>query len=1089
MANINVGNLPVAISVTGDDYVPLDQGGVTKRAKASLIAGTATGFVPTTRRIDAGVGLSGGGTLATDVTINFDPSVLFAATTQAAADQYVIQQAATSLPKTITFANSMKAIGTLGASPALDLVADKFVVLRAADGLTYSATASQISLAAGNVPAGGTVGQVLAKNSSTNYDTSWINNSITLNALSIAANPTAGTATSTSVTLGSTLTFVSTSLRTVAGTGDVTWSANSFATTISANAVTNAKFRQSVAVSVVGNATNATADVADITGTANQILRINGAGTALAFGSIDLAQTAAVGTSILPVANGGTGVATTTAYALLAGGTTSTGPLQSLASVGTSGQVLVSNGAGNLPTWQTATSAIGAALTKADDTNVTLTLGGAPTTALLSATSITAGWTGQLSLTRGGTAASLTASNGGIVYSNASAMAILAGTATAGQHLQSGSSAAPSWTTATFPSTAAAGTILAAGTANTITATATPTLGIAGTTLGTLAFAGNTSGTVTVRPQAAAGTPTLTYPNASGTFAVSATAPITLNTTTGDIGITSAALTKVDDTNVTLTLGGTPGSALLAATSITAGWTGQLSLARGGSNASLTASNGGIVYSTASAMAVLSGTATANQILMSGSSAAPAWSTATYPATTVANQILYSSATNTVTGLTSIAGGVLNTNSSTVPLITASPTLGVQQSSRGQLILANTAAGAYSATVQSSNSATAATTITLPPDAGTNGYVLATDGAGTTNWIAVAGVGTVTSIGPGSGLTSTLTATAPGSAITGAGTLSAASLVNAQTGTTYTMVDGDRAKTVTFSNTSSVAVTLPQAGAASAFQAGWFCNVQNLNRGAVTITPTTSTINNGAATLVLQRGQGGRIVSDGTNYTYLPAGRPSVIIQKFTSSGTYTPTTGMTYCIVEMVGGGGGGGGSTGNASYLTAGGGGGAGGYSRSIVSAASIGASQVVTIGAAGTASSNSAGGAGGNTSLGSLVVANGGSGGSLGTSGAFGGPGAGGTAGTGDLTVPGAGGQYGPYVSGTGSGAIAPPGASGGMSFYGGGSAQVSASSGTAVSGNASGNYGNGGGGGISNFVGTNSSGGAGSAGLILITEFFG
>jgi len=865
MANINVGNLPVAISVTGDDYIPLDQGGVTKRAKASLIAGTATGFVPTTRRIDAGVGLSGGGTLATDVTINFDPSVLFAATTQAAADQYVIQQAATSLPKTITFANSMKAIGTLTASPALDLTADKFVVLRAADGLTYSATASQISLAAGNVPAGGTTGQVLAKNSSTNYDTAWINNSITLDALSIAANPTGGATTSTSVTLGATLAFSGSSLRTAAATGDVTWSANSFATTIAANAVTNAKFRQSVAVSVVGNATNATADVADIAGTANQILRVDGAGTGLAFGSIDLAQTATVGTSILPVPNGGTGVATTTAYALLAGGTTSTGSLQSLAGVGTSGQVLVSNGAGNLPTWQTATAAIGQALTRVDDTNVTLTLGGSPTTALLSATSLTLGWTGQLALTRGGTAASLTASDGGIVYSTATAMAILSGTATAGQIIRSGSSTAPSWSTSTYPATSAAGTILASGTDNTITATATPTLGVAGTTLGTLAFAGNTSGVVTITPQAAAGTPTLTFPNASGTFAVSATAPITLNTTTGAIGITSAALTKVDDTNVTLTLGGTPGSALLAATSLTLGWTGQLALTRGGTAASLTASNGGIVYSTATAMAILSGTATANQILMSGSSAAPAWSTATYPATTTINQLLYSSSANTIAGLATANGGILNANSSGVPSITTSPTLGVQQTTRGQLILANTAAGAFPATLQSSNLATAATTLTLPPDAGTSGYVLSTDGAGVLTWVAVGGTGTVTSLTPGSGLTSTITGAPPGSAITTTGTLSSTQVVNAQTGTTYTVLDSDRAGLVTFSNASSIAVTLPQAGAASAFQAGWFVTFRNIGAGVVTITPTTSTIG-GNATLVLTKGQSACVTSDGTNY-------------------------------------------------------------------------------------------------------------------------------------------------------------------------------------------------------------------------------
>lgn len=43
-----------------------------------------------------------------------------------------------------------------------------------------------------------------------------------------------------------------------------------------------------------------------------------------------------------------------------------------------------------------------------------------------------------------------------------------------------------------------------------------------------------------------------------------------------------AALTKVDDTNITMTLGGTPASALLVAASMTLGWTGTLSGTRGG---------------------------------------------------------------------------------------------------------------------------------------------------------------------------------------------------------------------------------------------------------------------------------------------------------------------------------------------------------------------------------------------------------------------------------------------------------------------------------------------------------------------------
>lgn len=56
-------------------------------------------------------------------------------------------------------------------------------------------------------------------------------------------------------------------------------------------------------------------------------------------------------TGTLPVANGGSGVAATTVYAPLFGGTTTTGPFQS-GTVGTTGQVLTSNGAGALPTFQ-----------------------------------------------------------------------------------------------------------------------------------------------------------------------------------------------------------------------------------------------------------------------------------------------------------------------------------------------------------------------------------------------------------------------------------------------------------------------------------------------------------------------------------------------------------------------------------------------------------------------------------------------------------------------------------------------------------------------------------------------------------------
>jgi len=58
-------------------------------------------------------------------------------------------------------------------------------------------------------------------------------------------------------------------------------------------------------------------------------------------------------TSYLPVSRGGTGVGAFTPYAVLCGGATGTGVLQAIASLGTAGQVLTSNGAGALPTMQT----------------------------------------------------------------------------------------------------------------------------------------------------------------------------------------------------------------------------------------------------------------------------------------------------------------------------------------------------------------------------------------------------------------------------------------------------------------------------------------------------------------------------------------------------------------------------------------------------------------------------------------------------------------------------------------------------------------------------------------------------------------
>jgi hypothetical protein len=91
----------------------------------------------------------------------------------------------------------------------------------------------------------------------------------------------------------------------------------------------------------------------------------------------------------------------------------------------------------------------------------------------------------------------------------------------------------------------------------------------------------------------------------------------------GDIG-SGAALSKVDDTNVTLALSGSPTTCLLAATTITAGWTGTLSIARGGTGASATATAGGVAYGTGTALAWTSA-GTSGYFLTSGGTGAPTW--------------------------------------------------------------------------------------------------------------------------------------------------------------------------------------------------------------------------------------------------------------------------------------------------------------------------------------------------------------------------------------------------------------------------------------------------------------------------------
>jgi len=212
------------------------------------------------------------------------------------------------------------------------------------------------------------------------------------------------------------------------------------------------------------------------------------------------------------------------------------------------------------------------------------------------------------------------------------------------------------------------------------------------------------------------------------------------------------------------------------------------------------------------------------------------------------------------------------------------------------------------------------------------------------------------------------------------------------------------------------------------------------------------------------------------------SGISSIAEQVFTSSGTYTPTSGMIYCTVECLGGGGGGGGTGASA---TAGAGGAAGGYCKKTFSAATIGSSQTVTIGSGGSGNSNASGSAGGNTTFGSLLTANGGNGGSVGAAvnNQVTGP-SGGTATGGDINITGGSGGYSIHTNGVSRGLRA-GGNGAGTQYGGGGGGAYGVNLADQVGNNASG-YGAGGGGSFSSSS-TNQAGGNGSGGIIIILEY--
>lgn len=250
---------------------------------------------------------------------------------------------------------------------------------------------------------------------------------------------------------------------------------------------------------------------------------------------------------------------------------------------------------------------------------------------------ITSGvWNGSLiPMDFGGTNKNLIAANGGIFYSDADSFEILAPVATAGKMFQSGANAAPSWSTPTYPSASgSSGKLLISDGINNIYST--PTYPNAAGTAGKIILSDGTNFIIS----------TSTFPTTAGTA--------------GSIVI-SDGTNKINSTSL---------------------WTNTV-----GSSGKMIRSDGTI----------------------------NTYSTATFADTYAVSTILYASASNQVTGLASAVGGVLVSNSSSIPSMLANP-------------------GATGRIFQSvNNDASAWSTATYPSAAITSGTILRANG---TNWLA-----------------------------------------------------------------------------------------------------------------------------------------------------------------------------------------------------------------------------------------------------------------------------------------------------------------------------------------------------------------
>jgi hypothetical protein len=614
---------------------------------------------------------------------------------------------------------------------------------------------------------------------------------------------------------------------------------------------------------IAGTGISVSGATGNVTITNAGVLSFSGGTTGLTPATATTGDVTLAGT--LAIANGGTnGSATPTAYGVAYG----TGTAYAFTAAGTAKQVLIANTSA-APTWTTLTS--GSSILYGDGSggfsNVTIGSGISFVAGTLSATgsggTVTSVTGTSPVVSSGGTtpAISLAAAYGDTLnpYAAKTANYVLAGPTTgaatvpAFRALVAADIPSLPYGTGTVTSVSTAGTVSGITlTGGPITTTGTVTLG------GTLAvlpsnFASQTANTFLAAPNGSAGTPTFRA-------VVAADVP-------------GSALTKTDDTNVTLTLGGSPTTALINAASLTLGWTGQLGISRGGTNTSTAPSAYGVVYGNSGGTAYTSlANGTTGQVLSATTSGAPVWSS-TYA--------------GTVTSV-SFTGGII-----TVATATTTPAFTVAGTSGGIPYFASGTTWASSAALTQygvvyGGGAGAAPVSTA---AGTTGQVLTATTSGAPTWAAPATSGTVTSVSVTSanGFAGTVATASSTPAITltttitgllkGNGTAISAAVANTDYVPLSTVITKTADYTITgtdtwvINNKTGTALTLTFPAASS--WTGRSITVKNLqalavNSASSNVVPIDSTTA-GTAILLGVVGNWATLVSDGTNWVIMQA--------------------------------------------------------------------------------------------------------------------------------------------------------------------------------------------------------------------------